>query len=898
MNSAHSIQLTKEGIKVDSQFDVLICASLFYFRIPENEWEDRIIKISEAGYNCLDVYFPWNYHEIKEDYWIFDGNRDIKKFLDIVKKYNLYVIARPGPYICSEWDLGGLPSYLLVKEDIRLRDNNKVFIRYVEKWFDKIIPIIADYQITKNGPIIALQVENELDFFNCQDRNGYLNSLINIIEKYDIEIPLLACSGQGDVEGATALLDNLVPTFNFYPSIDDRYIEKKVIYYTNLVNERNLPLIITETGREHFLLKRLLGCGAKLVGAYNQVGGTNFELYNAINNWGNPLSFLSDDYDFNSLVSAFGEIREDEYKKAILLNNTVNSLGNVFSQAILEEMLHISVDNKKVISSAPYYIRLKNQGILIAISNVDHDDLETNINIDDNVFPKNSKIKIKPFTCKYILYNFGLAHLGIDGCIEFSSGELCLIENSGNELLMVFYTDCQAEVNLEIEGKFYNFSFSNDDIKTENIMLKNGKILKIIGLNEEEAINYLIDKQNRINTGKVKINENGLKKISLNNCKMSLINLRDEVEPNNLIFKGEKALFLEQADIYKHWGWYKLSYTFNNDELIEGIILDNASDILSVYINDDYIGTYIGDGSPLIIENPTIIPKGKIELLVKAEIWGHSNFDDIRKKSLHIHSLKGINGAAFIKNTVDISSNWLLYVNDNTIGVNTNIGAWLTTKKPSIESYLKDIYIDDCDKHYLLFKDINCKAMVFINDKFIGNADEYYHILDISKFINKNSINSIKVLLEKDYFNKSIGKVYLIKGFSNGYCTIYSEGKTLYQLSLNKKKTSSICEFPLFIQPPNKAFIYIKFETDHYKKAKMVLEGENIKITGIFKNIISGRALLLNEQNLIFKGGCKNILYIPLEWLKDSDNELVLLAEPINGKHDGTLKNIDIVYMD
>ncbi|HEY8363033.1 MAG TPA: beta-galactosidase, partial [Tissierellaceae bacterium] len=157
------VSLDKMGLKIDGQYTILLCASLFYFRIPEGLWRDRMKKIRFAGYNCIDVYFPWNYHEIKKDTWLFSGQRDVDRFLTMAEEEGLYVVARPGPYICSEWDGGGLPAYLFAEKNIKIRDNDQRYLSYVSKWYDHILPIIAKHQVTRGGSVVLVQLENELD---------------------------------------------------------------------------------------------------------------------------------------------------------------------------------------------------------------------------------------------------------------------------------------------------------------------------------------------------------------------------------------------------------------------------------------------------------------------------------------------------------------------------------------------------------------------------------------------------------------------------------------------------------------------------------------------------------------------------------------------------------------
>lgn len=127
------VKFSADGIYIDGKPRIVLCASVFYFRIPREEWRDRLEKVKSAGYNCIDVYFPWNYHETEEESWDFSGEKDVDVFLALAEELGLWVIARPGPYICSEWDMGSLPAYLLTKEGLILRDYNELYLGYEKR---------------------------------------------------------------------------------------------------------------------------------------------------------------------------------------------------------------------------------------------------------------------------------------------------------------------------------------------------------------------------------------------------------------------------------------------------------------------------------------------------------------------------------------------------------------------------------------------------------------------------------------------------------------------------------------------------------------------------------------------------------------------------------------------
>ena len=160
--------------------------SIHYFRIPHQEWSDRLLKLKAMGLNTVDIYIPWNLHEPHPGTYIFkESHIDITRFLDLVSSHGLLAIVRPGPYICSEWDLGGLPSWLLRDENMKLRTMYPGFIRVVEEYFGQLFPILQSYQYTLGGPIIAFQIENEYGTYGTDEK--YMIHLQKLFLKHDLK---------------------------------------------------------------------------------------------------------------------------------------------------------------------------------------------------------------------------------------------------------------------------------------------------------------------------------------------------------------------------------------------------------------------------------------------------------------------------------------------------------------------------------------------------------------------------------------------------------------------------------------------------------------------------------------------------------------------------------------
>ncbi|MEU9070203.1 glycoside hydrolase family 35 protein [Streptomyces sp. NPDC048109] len=139
----------------------LLAGSLHYFRVHPGHWADRLRRLAALGLNTVDTYVPWNFHERTEGDIRFDGPRDLAGFVRLAQEEGLDVVVRPGPYICAEWDNGGLPAWLTGTPGMRLRTSHGPFLDAVDRWFDELIPRIADLQAGRGGPVVAVQIENE-----------------------------------------------------------------------------------------------------------------------------------------------------------------------------------------------------------------------------------------------------------------------------------------------------------------------------------------------------------------------------------------------------------------------------------------------------------------------------------------------------------------------------------------------------------------------------------------------------------------------------------------------------------------------------------------------------------------------------------------------------------------
>ena len=310
-----SVTCDHNRIVIDGKPRVLLCASLFPFRVPRGQWKQRLEAVKRLGYHAIDVYIPWNFHETAPGVWNFSGRHDIEEFLRMTHAAGLYAMVRPGPYICSEWDGGAIPAWVAPDPEHgggdALRQDDPRFLNAVREWYNHILPIIARQQYGHGGPIIAVQADNELDFYSCRDPRGYIGALADMMRAADIDVPIVACAGQGDIERAFGGAAGVTPAVNLYADDNGVDMDAHIRYYRAAADRYDVPLIVTETNRWHRTLRRMVGNGARFIGPFLQVSGWDFDFTTSVNNWGRLESFMTHDYDFGGVIDPAGQERED-----------------------------------------------------------------------------------------------------------------------------------------------------------------------------------------------------------------------------------------------------------------------------------------------------------------------------------------------------------------------------------------------------------------------------------------------------------------------------------------------------------------------------------------------------------------------------------------------------------
>jgi beta-galactosidase len=190
-----AIDFDNRGFLIHGRRTFIASAGIEYARVPRALWRDRLLRIKRAGFNCVEIYTFWNDHEIKPGVFDFTGDRDVGAFLDLAHQLGLYATVRVGPYVCAEWENGGFPMWLRFQPGLRIRGDDPAYLKYVNRWYNQILPIVAARQIERGGGVIMVQLENEhpelwgtSDFGPGQDDCAYFKDLFDSARAHGIDV--------------------------------------------------------------------------------------------------------------------------------------------------------------------------------------------------------------------------------------------------------------------------------------------------------------------------------------------------------------------------------------------------------------------------------------------------------------------------------------------------------------------------------------------------------------------------------------------------------------------------------------------------------------------------------------------------------------------------------------
>src|SRR6185437_2161241 len=186
-------EVAPDGFRLDGRAFLIRSGSMHYPRVPRPYWRDRMRKLHALGLNTLCTYVFWNAHEPQPGKFDFSGNLDLAAYIRTARQEGLWVILRPGPYICTEWDFGGFPAWLLAPPAMPVRSADPRFLAAAERYMRQVGREIRDLQVTRGGPILLAQVENEYGSYGRD--HAYMAAIRGMMEAAGFEVPLYTADG-------------------------------------------------------------------------------------------------------------------------------------------------------------------------------------------------------------------------------------------------------------------------------------------------------------------------------------------------------------------------------------------------------------------------------------------------------------------------------------------------------------------------------------------------------------------------------------------------------------------------------------------------------------------------------------------------------------------------------
>ncbi|MGO1024152.1 glycoside hydrolase family 35 protein [Streptomyces rubiginosohelvolus] len=306
-----------DGFRSDGKPVRLLSGALHYFRVHEEQWEHRLAMLAAMGLNCVETYVPWNLHEPREG-----EVRDVGalgRFLDAVERAGLWAIVRPGPYICAEWENGGLPVWVTGRFGRRVRTRDAEYRAVVERWFRELLPQVVQRQVTRGGPVILVQAENEYGSFGSDA--VYLEWLAGLLRGCGVTVPLFTSDGPEDHMLTGGSVPGLLATANFGSGAREGFEVLRrhqpqgplmcMEFWCGWFDHWGAEPVLRDAEEAAGALREILECGAS-VNIYMAHGGTNFAGWAGANR-GGPLQ----DGEFQPTVTSYDyDAPVDEYGRA------------------------------------------------------------------------------------------------------------------------------------------------------------------------------------------------------------------------------------------------------------------------------------------------------------------------------------------------------------------------------------------------------------------------------------------------------------------------------------------------------------------------------------------------------------------------------------------------------
>ncbi|MEB5791681.1 beta-galactosidase [Mammaliicoccus sciuri] len=354
----HKFEINTDFLLDDKPIQIL-SGAIHYFRVPKDDWYHSLYNLKALGFNTVETYIPWNYHEPREEHFEFSGEKDIQYFIQLAEELGLYVIIRPSPFICAEWEFGGLPSWLLNYKDMRIRSSDQRFIDKVDRYYAQLFKILKPLQIDHNGPIIMMQIENEYGSFG--EDKSYLNMIKGLMIKHGTTVPLFTSDGgwAQTLRAGSMAEDHILPTANFGSKTDINFQNLKSFHDEF---QKKWPLMCMEFWDGWFnrwgddIIKResddlvaevRTGVQQGHINLYMFHGGTNYGFWNGCSARGSIDLPQITSYDYDAPLNEMGNPTQKYYDLQKMLKEEIPHIEQ--AEPLIKdfiELKHIQLQDK------------------------------------------------------------------------------------------------------------------------------------------------------------------------------------------------------------------------------------------------------------------------------------------------------------------------------------------------------------------------------------------------------------------------------------------------------------------------------------------------------------------------------------------------------------------------
>ena len=472
------MDMDSKGFIINGKRTFLVSAGMEYARVPRALWADRLLRLKRAGFNCIEVYTFWNFHEPENGKFDFSGDHDLDYFLKLVHQMGMYAIPRVGPYYCAEWDNGGYPVWLRNIPNLRVREDDPVFEKYVARFFDTLMPIVAKNQVNHGGSVVLVQLENEHpDSWGTYIPNGYFTFLQKKALEKGLQVPYFfsGVHHSSDPAGDDSLLDDASrpnPWFSTeFWSVWYNYYGSSV--EDGLTYERRTMKIIAHGGNGY--------------NYYMAHGGSNF-------------GYTNDDedaasYDYGAAVGQAGDLRPVYYafKRCALFARSFEEILENSSEATATYKAMLKSDSVRITgrhSAAGDIVFLDNPGKTAQQAQLTKE--------DGSMLPAQGALTLAPGDILPVVHNFAINN---NVTIQWAPVKILGIQTQGNTTTIVIYGQpgTPAELyfkangaavatgvsSLTVAGSAVTLksTFSADNKPAEYIFTAGGKKVRILAVN-------------------------------------------------------------------------------------------------------------------------------------------------------------------------------------------------------------------------------------------------------------------------------------------------------------------------------------------------------------------------------------------------------------------------------